>query len=701
MFLFFNPLLRLVLFWGIVGAVLMLASQNISWIDVPRVIDTVRGAFQPGGLEAVSEKEFAFSLASLIFAFAVGMAVAFGLCHVMPVLLTLRFSTGRINRGVKRRSAPGEVRRNFASNFEKLRPMLERNHLLGHAWAEFVETLYDTNSESEIRNTVRPQAFFNTGLARERFGGLKMISSVPGYFVGVGLLLTFIGLVIALYKAGNAASAANAEAMVGEMGGLLQIATFKFATSIAGLGASIVLSIIFKWYAIVIEGSFDQFNAALERSLLYESPQSISLEMKRTLRDQLEQLKDITQGQFFTRMGETMAPRLSEAISLAMKPVADNIESAVGNLTTNSRDGVQNLVKDFSESVNHGAGTELRELAATLKQLQMSMVETQTGLRGSGDDFARKLSDAADNLNRMVENAGQSFERSSGESRDALTSVVETLRQTLEKANADMDASLGNAAKGASEKLEAAMGGVLVKLAAQIGRLGEHSDQTRQQLEASNERSMEAQKAVLTGLEDTVAAISDQLRGSVETAVASVDQRFRDLASSMKGIEDALRGQKVALEGAAVEASKTAEAFGQSAQSVRAATSPLTSVGENLSATAEHLAESVSSTLEALKTAQTEISVLATGLGETNEKSGAFWETFTSKFDDVDTALGKSVDVLSQSTLDHQQRLQEHVQSVDKGLAEAVGKLASTLTQIQESAESMADSLDKAKDTQV
>ena len=183
-----------------------------------------------------------------------------------------------------------------------------------------------------------------------------MMNAVPGYFVGIGLLLTFIGLVIALYKAGSAANAGSADQMVDEMGSLLQIATFKFSTSIAGLGASILLSIVFRWYSILIEAAFDRFNATLERNLLYAAPQSISLEMKRTMQDQLVQLKDITQGQFFNRMGEEIAPRLNSAISQAMQPVTEQIGTAVGNLTANSRDGVDALLQRFSESVNHGAG---------------------------------------------------------------------------------------------------------------------------------------------------------------------------------------------------------------------------------------------------------------------------------------------------------------------------------------------------------
>jgi phage-related protein len=89
--------------------------------------------------------------------------------------------------------------------------------------------------------------------------------------------------------------------------------------------------------------------------------------------------------------------------------------------------------------------------------------------------------------------------------------------------------------------------------------------------------------------------------------------------------------------------------------------------------------------------------VLAAGLDATNEKASAFWGGFTTKFDAVDTALGQAVDTLSRSTSEQQDRLRSHVQGVDQGLSEAIGKLAPFLAQIKESAEAIADSIEAAR----
>jgi hypothetical protein len=638
-------LVRLLVFWAIPIAVVASAAILLPFVDYHLVFSTVIDAFG-GNIAGVSKPGFAYALSGILFIVALGLLISFFVLYVGPVLLLLRHARRQIEAASGKAASRSEYRKSFASGFEGLREQLSRNRLIGRSWVEFEETLFDTDSDRAIGNTVRPQVFFNPALARERMSGLKMMNAVPGYFVGIGLLLTFVGLVLALYTAGAAASAGDADVMAKEMGHLLEIATFKFSTSIAGLLASILLSILFRWFVVLIEGSFDRFNAALERGLLYHAPQSISMEISRTMQEQLVQLKDITQGDFFARMGSEIAPRLNAAIGEAMAPITEQIGNAVGSLATNSQDGVQQMLRSFVDSLQHGAGTEMRELAATLKQLQMSIGEMQGSVRGSGDDFAAKLSEAADHLNRMVERAGQSFETSSTQSRDALAAVVDSLRQTMEKANTEMDAALGTAASGASAKLEAAMGTVMSKLDEQIVGVGE---------------------------------------------------RFGELAASMQAIEGALSSQKIALEGASAEARNTAQAFAESASSVRAATAPLLGAGDKFTKATEQLATSVGATLETLGAAKDEISTLAGALDATNVTTSAFWTGFAAKFDDVDTALAKAVEALASSTSDQQQRLQDHVRAVDQGLTDAIGKLSPFLGSISDSAEAIADSLEKTK----
>lgn len=645
---FIWPMARSFAFWSIVALVAFGASYAFPFIDFRLIRDTISAATS-GGIDGVSKAQFAYALAGTIGAIAAGLATAFLALHVAPICFAL-WQARRFVSGAKGASfGRSDARVSFAENFSRVRENLDRNWLLGQAWSEFEETLFDTDSDHAIGNTVRPQSFFNLGVAREHSTALKMMNAVPGYFVGIGLLLTFIGLVFALHKAGTAAAAGDAKQMASEMGQLLQIATFKFSTSIAGLSASILLSLIFRWYSILIERSFYRFNEALEGGLLYAAPQSISVEINRTLQDQLAQLKDITQGDFFARMGAEIERPLKAAISEAMQPVSDQIGNTVRNLGSTNEAGLKDMIEAFIRSLQSGAGTEMRELAATLKQLQISIAEMQGGLRGSGDDFSIKLSEAANGLSLIVERAGQTFEASSIQSQNALSKVVEDLRLTMERANSDMDKTLGSAANRAAVTLEKEVG-------------------------------------------IAVDSLNDPIR--------KISQHFIDLSSSMRSIEQAMLNQKAALEATSVEARKTADAFGESATSVRSATAPLVTVGDRFVGSTERLANSVETTLESLRVAKEQVSLIAVGLSAANDTTKNFWSSFTSKFDEVDTALARAVESLSQSTSNQQDLLQGHVQDVDRGLANALQKLSGSLTSLEASASSIADSMEIAKSRQ-
>ena len=154
------------------------------------------------------------------------------------------------------------------------------------------------------------------------------------------------------------------------------------------------------------------------------------------------------------------------------------------------------------------------------------------------------------------------------------------------------------------------------------------------------------------------------------------------------------------LEGASIEARSTAQAFAESATSVRTATAPLIIAGDKFTSATEQLATSVGTTLNSLTAAKDGIVTLAQGLEATNTRTNEFWNGFSSKFDEVDTALGKAVETLSRSTADQQQRLQDHVRQVDQGLTQAIQSLTPSLEALSDSAESIADSLERARPLQ-
>jgi len=245
-----SPMLRFPLFIALF-AVGYAASYYLPLIATKSNLDlvgSVRAEIGRGKLENVGHREFAFALACVIVSVALALAFAFLFAHVIAIRLSLRFARREFGA-----VAPDE--KAFLINFDRVNQRLSRHGLIGYAWQECAKTC---TREHVVVRTVRPSAFFNPSIVREQLIGMKLMPTVPGYFVGLGLLLTFIGLVIALSKAAAGVSG-SPEGMTQSLRDLLDAATFKFSTSIAGLFSSLFLALVFKIYSIIIEMGFDRF----------------------------------------------------------------------------------------------------------------------------------------------------------------------------------------------------------------------------------------------------------------------------------------------------------------------------------------------------------------------------------------------------------------------------------------------------------
>jgi len=385
------------LFWAVTLVVSGLVYARVAPLGPGETAAIVAEAMH-GNIGRVSTEAFAFTLAGSIAAMAAGLLVAHLLLHGVMVRLAL----AEARRLVETAGSKQE----FARRFTAIDSGLAAHPLLGYAWREFDETVI--KAEVPFRNTLRPQTFFTLSALRDKLPGLKIMTGVPGYFVGIGLLLTFIGLVIALSKAAAGTQAAQmavggagAAAMQGALRELLEAATFKFSTSIAGLAASIVLSFSFRLIGIGIETSLHRFCEAIDGRLDYVPPQAVTMEMRNGIYAQLEALDTLASDAFVQRLGAEVAPALASAVA----PLTASVDQAMGQVGASSRDGVEELLNRFLTGVQGGAGSELKEIGASLRTLHGALERVCTDMSGSGANFSQAMTDAASGASGQMEQA--------------------------------------------------------------------------------------------------------------------------------------------------------------------------------------------------------------------------------------------------------------------------------------------------------
>src|SRR5262249_36543060 len=137
-------------------------------------------------------------------------------------------------------------------------------------------------------------------------------------------------------------------------------------------------------------------------------------------------------------------------------------------IAQSSQSGALDLMRQVTADMHAGAGTELRELAHSLNAMQETLAAAQRGMQGAGEDFSRRLSDAAENLNRLVRDAAGRLADGTEQNRVGLQAIVAMLQDTFERANQKLELDLGSAAAQASAKVEGAMSQVMSAFEARL-----------------------------------------------------------------------------------------------------------------------------------------------------------------------------------------------------------------------------------------
>lgn len=629
---------RFFIFWMISISASYLSITYFGYLTTDQMIDVLLGPYDANFVATVSSRPFAFTLAIALGGLAFGMCIAHLILDCILVVLSIRAARLQFER-----SDPSS---SFADDRDRVRLALAENPIVGHGWGEFDETLVVQNDR--VYNTMRPQAFFTLAAVREKVSGLKWQSVEPGYFVGLGLLLTFIGLVIALSKAagataevsgGAAAAGQGATAMQGALRDLLQAATFKFSTSIAGLGASIFLSIFYRAFTIGIESSLHSFCEAVEKRMNYLPPQSVSVEMRDHLAGQLTQLKEINSEVFFNKLGAQVAPSMEQAVVRAVTPLTDQIGIAMQQLNATSQTGVQQLITQFTENLQGGAGTEMRALTAGLQTVIAALDQTRSDVGRSGEDFSARMAEAANNLNRLVTEAAQNLNEQSQSSQQTLNDMMKSLQDLFEQASQKIDTQLGDAANGASGRLMAAMDGVLQQL----------------------------------------------------------DQRIRALGERFEKLSETIGEQARALDAITAQSREAATAFGQSADAVRGAIEPVTRSNERLAAATTAFGASLTQAGSALDDGQKAARELTESISAQVQRLTTLWGDYQRRFGEVDEKLGRAFERLGEETNKQSQILAKGTGAVDKALAEAIDKLNPAVQGISDGAQELADTVEELK----
>jgi ABC-type transporter Mla subunit MlaD len=564
------------------------------------------------------------------------------------------------------------------------------------AWEEYAETtVLDTRDGQTIRrNAVRPTNFLNV----EDLGfGPGFFRMMPGMFVSLGLLCTFLGLVAALSKLGHdLGQGAKPEEVVT---GLMIIASAKFVMSLAGLACSIIFGLWLRVCQARLDKALHGLCLAIERRLSFVSLEDLGFRQLEAAVEQREAFRKIGMELVadLKRPLDALPHELSQSIVTAMAPVFEQ----AGRLGTSSMEGI---VGDLSSQISSSVGLALTRASDSLQDASerigalVDRMNASTAQMGDGMQTAlAQMASAIADLRTQVAATGEVASSTMTEGAERLLSVM---NETL-KGIRDNTAEGAGAMSRAAEEMRGAADGFREALSSATDKGASAVEQRmREASNAADSAISGAGQAMLAAFGKTTAEIAQVGAEMSATIGSQLIERLNALArqfealvgevtdgvGNMRSASTSLRSGADAIAGAAVS-------FGGASRELVAATDPVRAAHERIetairqlvlatsetSATMSASAQSVArNAAQVLETAQTALGNEREGIRQTMEATRATLAQLTreaEKLDNIDAMLGRALAGYSAQLEAALGSAQEHIVRMKETLAPGIDTL--------------------------
>jgi len=669
---------------------------------------------------------FASGLAVTLIVIAVVVLGLVFFFQWLPAWLALNFRHKQLKSSLKSAKNYPERRHLFASHFQdQVDSVLSygRNHHLSRkvsflsnneealrlAWSEFKETFIDESEQDEIRNTARPHGYFMRAVKNP-----NRYNPWSGLFVSIGLLLTFIGIIAVLTRAGcempsdggaggicmafnteiavieaqieitsmtdeevDAVSSERPEvtddtrvrdAVISIVGG----AAAKFYASIGGLFASILVRITTGLSGFWLRRKAELLCDVIESGLAYIPEQRLIIEQLEAAREQSNQLK-------------TFNTDMAVALSDAMKPVTSQLETIQTTLSQQNEATLGAITNGVGQAVNHIAGGEIRELGRVLSDLKGELTGLSGKLSEGGDAAAKQMGEATLALEAMSRNMETEFETLAGRARKASQTTNEEMQQAAKQINETLASSLAQinqASKANGDRLEK-IGARLETLAGDLSVTAQHrfDEALGEAARRTSNAAVEAGQQIKTAFDE---AAQDWLN-SVDDAVG----KLLELGLKMEQNAQAAGRHAESMTSAASATEKAGSALSQSSSALRDSTTPITHAIQRLQEASQGVQSSVGKLGEVTGTALERAEALAQTMHGTACAAQDAWNDYKGRFEQVDENLENIFSEIVKQIESNQTGMKDFATKLDGELAKAVSQFANAVQPVSELADTL------------
>ena len=543
----------------------------------------------------------------------------------------------------------------FARHFNTIDQDLVSIKKIGPAWSEFKETLFrpkfDENKEliSPCENTVRPQEYFNL---RNLGMGPNYVKVFPSVFVGIGLSLTFLGLIAALSEAVDAidASAGSTDSIQAAISNLLRISSAKFYASLFALFTSIVMTISIRSMTWTLSTSLSDLNQTLESSVRYLGPEKLSITANELLAEQLIQLQTFNTD-LALKIGEQVQISLSESLA----PVVQKLDNMGGDMAQQNIDAIRDIAKEVTKGIQGAAGGSMDRVANILD-------EVSTKLGGLSEILEGALSNFDADFTQMLDGLKESLKESADGVSSRVNETMSKMSEGIGKTTEDVSVIISGLASTIQN---------LADTGAKISMQG--GEELKRQVEAASKQASEqmslAGKALSEGFQLSTNDLVTSMNGA-SFQLKELEVSLVKLPSQLKSINTELSSSATQIEMASVQ-------FGSASNGIRELIEPL----------AQYASETHSSIKEitnSLANVSNQIGDVSKSINSSVETLGSEVSSQLKKLNGGDEQLAKLLMGIEDSTTRVLSEINTFVSEIDNGFASSIGMLQESIGEFEE-----------------
>ena len=467
----------------------------------------------------------------------------------------------------------------FSMQFHIADSKLKEISRVKRSWEEYAKTLLpplaniDEPEYQVYRSTKRAADYFDIDHISSKIKPVVESENL----IGIGLVLTFFGLVAALIHAGlGITDTSNTQGVVRAIKDLLSTAGAKFFASIGGVLGSLIQNIAMTRLRNNVDERLKVFNDHLESFLTYASLERIAADQYGHAKRQTARLEEMG-AEITLAIGTNIENALREmpnlmgtAVSNAIEPLTERIGNMADNVGNQNADALQNMVTQFRDQIQGAGEQTMSQVVTQLDSLSTTLNQTIGTLAQSNNEIRSSLQEVMGNLNTTSQNFGTSVQASANAAADGLRVILDELQQQQIASTNSMNALVARLDHAANNAGEGVARGV--------------SDAVGVILEQARNTSTEVSEVVSNGLGEVTAALA-RINVEVErhhTGLQQINTQIQNTSSAMGGAAETIRTSVQPLSQICIELSEVANTIGRSVTTAGESAQKIVTLIQNL-----------------------------------------------------------------------------------------------------------------------